>query len=75
MIMQRNDNDEENTMATATYRAAYWISDDEQAEVVLTTKRQSSLSDEDLRAVALAEAKRVGLDLCTGEILISNWSD
>jgi hypothetical protein len=58
-----------------TYRAAYWISDDEQAEEVLTSEAQAGLDDDALRAAAEAQAARVGLDLSTGEIRIGQWTD
>lgn len=58
---------------TMQYRAAYWRSHDTGVEEVLTTPKEATLSDEELRAVARAEAKRRGLDLKAGEIRIGTW--
>lgn len=59
----------------ATYRAAYWTSEDRQGEVVLTSPEQARLSDSDLLSAARDEARRAGLDLSTGEIAIGDWTD
>ncbi len=58
-----------------TYRAAYWISDDEQAEVVLTGPEQADLPGADLLAAARAEAAKTGTDLSTGELRIGEWRE
>ncbi len=58
---------------TMTYRAAYWTSDDGQADVRLTGPEQSTLPDSELLAAAYAEAERGDLDLSTGHIAIGEW--
>ena len=60
---------------TATYRAAYWISDDRQAEVVLTGPEHAELPDAELRAEAEAEAERNDIDLTIGSIEIGDWQE
>jgi hypothetical protein len=57
------------------YRAAYWISDDEQAEIVLTAAEEAHLSDADLLEHAHVEAARGDVDLSTGEIRIGTWRE
>ena len=57
------------------YRACYWISEDGQSEVVLTTPGAAKLSDEVLMSVARDEAARVGCDLTTGRLVIGAWND
>ena len=58
-----------------TYRAAYWISDDRQAEVVLTGPEHADLPESELRAEAEAEAKRNDVDLSTGTIEVGGWTE
>lgn len=58
-----------------TYRAAYWVSEDRQAEVVLTTESHAELPDHLLIAEAAKAANAVGVDLSTGEIVIGDWTD
>ncbi len=61
---------------TTTYRAAYWISDDRQGEIVLTTAEQASLPDDDLLASARAEAQaHAPWALESGEIRIGDWTE
>lgn len=55
------------------YRACYWLSDDRQAEVVLTLPDHAGLSDEDLYRLAREEAERGDLDLTTGTLEIGEW--
>jgi hypothetical protein len=55
------------------YRAAYWRSHETGVEEVLTTPKESRLSDDELLAVALVEARRRRLDLKAGEIRIGTW--
>lgn len=43
------------------YRAAYYVSQDGQAETVLTLPEHASLSDSELKAEAIAEAKRADI--------------
>ena len=50
-----------------TYRAAYWVSADRQADVVLTTPEQSGLSDAELLAAAEREAISEGLEREEGD--------
>lgn len=59
---------------TMQYRAAYWRSHDTGVEEVLTTPKESRLPDEELLAVARAEAKRRCLDMDSGEIRIGTWT-
>lgn len=56
-----------------TYRACYWT--DGRGEVRLTGPEHASLPDEDLEAVALAEAEYAGLDLSYGRLVIGDWTD
>jgi hypothetical protein len=55
---------------TSPYRAVYWISSDRQATVRLTGKDQAELSDEELLALAVAEARANELNVDDGQILI-----
>lgn len=57
------------------YRAAYWLSDDGQAEVRLTSPDDAGLADEDLLAEARAEAARTGTDLATGSLVVGDWTE
>lgn len=59
----------------ATYRAAYWISEDKQSSVVLTTEDQAELPEAELLAAAQAEADSVGLEIGGGEIAIGDWAE
>jgi hypothetical protein len=59
----------------ASYRAAYWISEDRQHSVRLTQREHSGLSDDALLVEARAEAERFGVDLSTGWIAIDTWTD
>lgn len=58
-----------------SYRAAYWLSADGQSEVVLTGREHASLDDDALEAEALAEARRAGLELEGGRIVIGTWRE
>lgn len=62
-------------MTTITYRAAYWLSDDKQADVRLTTEDQQHLSEHKLIEAAKAEAEKIGLDLAGGEIVVGQWTE
>jgi hypothetical protein len=55
------------------YRAAYWRSHETGVEEVLTTPKEASLPDDELLAVARAEAQRRRLDPKAGEIRIGMW--
>ena len=55
---------------TIRYRAVYWISSDRQATVRLTGKDQAELSDEELLALAVAEARANELNIDGGQIVI-----
>jgi len=57
------------------YRACYWISDDGQAEVVLTTPEQATLLADDLLAAARREAEDTGLTIDGGTLKIGDWSE
>lgn len=66
----------------ATYRAAQWISDDGQSELVLTSQEDSARGDDELMALARAEcqgAAEIELDEdgdpIDGRILIGEWTD
>jgi len=63
------------TATAATYRACYWISDDRQADLVLTGPEHAHLSDAELIAEATAEAERAGISLDGGELKIGEWRD
>lgn len=56
------------------YRAGYWRSHETGVEEVLTTPKEAKLPDDELLAVAHAEAKRRRLDLNAGEIRIGTWT-
>ncbi len=61
---------------TTTYRAAYWISDDRQGELVLTSRDESGLTDDELLAAARAEAKEhAPWALESGTIKIGPWTE
>ncbi len=57
------------------YRAGYWASHATGVEEVLTTPKEAKLPDDELLAVARAEAERRKLDLKAGEIRIGTWTD
>lgn len=73
-------------MTTTTYRAAFFLADNG-ASTVLTTEAHASLSDDALRAEALAEADRarlIGDDTEAGQVTyaaffdglrIGNWTE
>lgn len=46
---------------TTTFRAAYFLANDGQSDMLLTTEDQSHLSDADLIEAAVAEARNAGL--------------
>ncbi|MHC4137898.1 MAG: hypothetical protein ACYS0K_23395 [Planctomycetota bacterium] len=56
------------------YRAAYWASHTTRVEEVLTTPKEAKLPDDELLAIARAEAKRRKLDLKAGKIVIGTWT-
>ena len=56
--------------ASDAYRAAVWVSDDQQAEVRLTGEDQANLTDAELLSAAKAEAALIDLNLAGGEIRI-----
>lgn len=58
-----------------TFRAAYWVSDDRQHDLLLTTPEQSQLDDAALLAAAREEAARADVDLSTGEIVVGEWRE
>lgn len=58
-----------------TYRAAYWISEDRQATVRLTTKEQATMPDENLMTDAQDEAESIGLEIGDGSIEIGDWTE
>lgn len=60
---------------STTYRAAYWISEDRQSTVRLTTEEQAALSDQDLMAAAKNEAESACLEIGDGSIEIGNWAE
>ena len=62
-------------MTSTTYRAAYWLSDDNQGSVRLTTRDQACLSDADLMDAAECEAAYMGFDLSGGNIVIGDWTE
>lgn len=55
------------------YRAAYWVSQTTRVEEVLTTPKEAALPDDELLAVARAEAQRRRIDLKVGQIRIGMW--
>ena len=59
---------------TTSYRAAYLLSSDKQAELVLTAPEHAEMSDDELRAEALAEAERAGVNIGDGTIEIGTWT-
>lgn len=56
------------------YRACYWT-DGEGGEVRLTGPEHAHLPDDELEAVARAEAEKVDLDLSYGRLVIGDWTD
>ncbi|MCZ6507092.1 MAG: hypothetical protein O7A04_03450 [Acidobacteria bacterium] len=62
-------------MITSTYRAAFWISGDGQAEVVLTSPEESHLPDDDLMLAAKLAAKNDAVDLSSGRVEIGEWAE
>jgi hypothetical protein len=69
------DSDDSDDDTDDSYRAAYWLSADSQSEVVLTGPEHASLDDDALEAEALAEARRAGLELDGGRIVIGTWRE
>lgn len=59
----------------ATYRAAYWLSADKQADVRLTDRTQADLPDDQLLAAAMATAAEVGLEIGDGSIEIGDFTE
>ena len=59
---------------TSTFRAAYWIADDGQSDVLLTDETMAGLSDDALIAEARAMAEQVGLDLDSGRLVIGGYA-
>ena len=55
---------------TIPYRAVYWISSDRKATMRLTGKDQADLPDEELLALAAAEARANELNVDSGQIVI-----
>ena len=58
-----------------TYRAAYWLSADKQADVRLTDRTQADLPDDQLLAAAMATAAEVGLEIGDGSIEIGDFTE
>jgi hypothetical protein len=61
-----------------TYRAAYWLKNDGQREVVLTAPEHADLSDDELMAEAEQEARNpAGMNGRTdgGRIVIGEWTE
>lgn len=61
-------------MSTNTFRAAYWIAADSQADVLLTSEEQKHLPDELLMAVAQSTAIDIGLEVGEGRIVIGEYT-
>jgi hypothetical protein len=61
-------------MPTTPYRAAYWISADQQATARLTGLDQADLPTCELLALATAEARANELDMNGGRIIIEQWN-
>ena len=58
---------------TIAYRAAYWISEDAQHEVVLTLPEHAELSEAKLLSLALEEAHSSGLVVEPGRVEVGDW--
>jgi len=58
-----------------TYRAAFWVAEDRQGEIVLTGPEHASLPDAALLIEAASEAARNDVDLTTGSIEMGHWSE
>lgn len=59
-----------------TYRAAYWVSDDRQGEVLLTGPDHATLSDDRLLDVARAGMVEAGItEADGGAIEVGLWED
>ena len=56
-------------------RAAHWISDDEQGEVLLTTPEQAHLGDEELLRLGTLELVEAEIDLARdgGRVVVGDW--
>lgn len=59
----------------STFRAAYWVAADCSSDLRLTSEDQAHLSDEELMAAALEEAKNSCVDLSNGQINIGDWAE
>ena len=60
---------------TKPYRAAYYVSPDQQSSVVLTRPEHSSLPDAELIAEALRGLEEAGVrDVVANRIVIGNWT-
>lgn len=64
-------------MMTTTFRAAYFISNDNQREVLLTGPAHSELPDDELEAIARTEwDEYVGGDLdAEGSLVLGDWTE
>ena len=58
-----------------TYRAAVWLSLDKQSEVRLTSEDESHLSDDDLKAAAQKCMDEIGLEMGSGSIVITEYTE
>ena len=73
-----NDLNFDNRSEPGTYRAAQWISDDEQGEIVLTERAESGFSDDMLLRVGIGKAMADGIyDAMsnTGRFIVADWSE
>lgn len=57
-----------------TVRAAYWVSNDGQSDILLTSEEQSDLPDEQLIDAAVALADDIDLSLTEGRIVIGEYT-
>ena len=58
-----------------TFRAAVWVAANCFSDLRLTSEDQAHLSDEELMAAALEEAKNNDVDLNKGQIHIGDWTE
>ncbi len=72
--MSAKDGDQR--MMTA-FRAAYWLSDDGQGEVLLTARGHSGLARGDLLAIARAGLADAEIDIARdgGMVVVGDWQE
>lgn len=58
-----------------TYRAAYTTQTDTRGEILLTSESEQHLSEDQLIALALAEAGKTGLSVTADDLTVGDWQE